>query len=129
MTQPRLVFVALKTSDLEAAVRFYRDVVGVPLEAAYTEPREAPDAAWLGGSHYEHSWREGGYLHFALFPTVEAEEPSSARIGFFVEDVERVRERALAGGIPVVSEPRDEPWGRTAGLADPDGNIVTITQR
>jgi predicted enzyme related to lactoylglutathione lyase len=129
VTEARLAFVALMTSDVEAAARFYRDVVGVPLEEAYTEAPEAPDPDWLGGAHREYSWREGAYLHFALFPTAAGEPPSSARIGFFVEDVDAVRERALAVGAPVVAEARAEPWGRTAALADPDGNVVTVTER
>ena len=59
----RMVFVALHTSGLEKSIAFYRDVFGVPLE-----PDNRPgDDAWIGGSHAELSWREGAYLHFALF--------------------------------------------------------------
>jgi hypothetical protein len=30
--------------------------------------------------------------------------------------------------VEVVSEPRREPWGKTARYLDPDGNIVSITE-
>ncbi len=59
----RLVFVALNTSDLQESTAFYRDVIGVPLE---TDNRPGDDP-WMAGPHAELSWRDGSYLHFALF--------------------------------------------------------------
>jgi catechol 2,3-dioxygenase-like lactoylglutathione lyase family enzyme len=129
VSAPRLVFVALKTRDLEASTTFYRDVVGVPLETAHTEPPEQPDPWWLGGPHREYSWRDGAYLHLALFPLSAGEAPSSARIGFFADSLDAVHERAVAHGVPVLSRSRAEPWGRTSAYADPDGNVVTVTER
>jgi hypothetical protein len=61
----RLILVILHASDLDASLRVYRDVFGVPLEPGRNEPTGDP---WMGGHHAELSWREGAYLHFALFP-------------------------------------------------------------
>jgi predicted enzyme related to lactoylglutathione lyase len=127
VSQARLVFVALTVRDLEASTRFYRDVIGVPLVPGYTEPRDEP--GWLGGSHSECAWREGAYLHFALFPAREGEEPVAAPIGFAVDDLATVHERATAAGVEVLREARTEPWGRTAAYADPDGNAISVTER
>src|SRR5205085_11648547 len=50
-------------------------------------------------------------------------------LGFYVDDLATAHARAVAAGAEVVREPRDEPWGRTAAYRDPDGNLVTLTQR
>lgn len=47
----------------------------------------------------------------------------------YVDDVDEVF--ALAGdrGVETVAEPADMPWGeRVAWIADPDGNLVMLTQ-
>lgn len=116
MAASRLVFVGLRVRDLEASARFYREAIGVPLEPGSGSEEE----------HREYSWREGGYLHFALFP---GGTTSGAWVGFDVEDVSAAHERAVAAGAEVVHEPRDEPWGRTSSYRDPDGNLVALTQR
>jgi predicted RNase H-like nuclease len=59
----------------------------------------------------------------------EAGVTQNAEIGFFVDDVEEAHRRAVDAGAQVVREPGDEPWGRTAAYHDPDGNVVTLTQR
>jgi predicted RNase H-like nuclease/predicted enzyme related to lactoylglutathione lyase len=116
MTESRLAFVALRVSDLERSARFYRDAIGVPLE-----PGRGADEL-----HLEYSWREGAYLHFALF----AGEPTrGAWVTFHVDDLDAAHERAVTAGAEVVEPPHDEPWGRTAAYHDPDGTIVGLTER
>jgi predicted enzyme related to lactoylglutathione lyase len=116
----RLVFVALRVRDLEASARFYRDAFGIPLRAAGGSDEE---------THYEYSWRDGAYLHFALFPAAPGEESRRAEVAFFVDDVDVAHARAVAAGADVTAAPHSEPWGRTAAYRDPDGNAVGLTQR
>jgi len=116
----RLVFVALRVRDLEASARFYRDAFGIPLRAAGGSDEE---------THYEYSWRDGAYLHFALFPAAPGEQSRRAEVAFFVDDVDVAHARAVASGADVTAAPHSEPWGRTAGYRDPDGNAVGLTQR
>jgi predicted RNase H-like nuclease/predicted enzyme related to lactoylglutathione lyase len=117
MAEPRLVFVALRVADLERAASFYRRAFGVSLHEG--QPPEL---------HAEASWREGAYLHFALFPA-DDERTTNAHVGFEVDDLDRAHVRALAEGAEVVQEPQEEPWGCTAGYRDLDGNLVTLTER
>lgn len=118
MPEPRLAFLALHVRDLDRSLRFYRDALGIPLEWSGRDVPGEPD-------HLEVSWREGAYLHFALFPGGTTQ---GAHASFFVDDVEAAHARAVAAGAHVVQEPRDEPWGRTAAYRDPDGNLVALTQ-
>ena len=117
MSSTRLVFVALRVRDVAASAWFYHEAFGVPFEAG--QPLR---------SHAEVSWREGAYLHLALFPG-DPGVTANAELGFFVDDVGAAHARAVAAGAEVVREPRDEPQGRTAAYRDPDGNLVTLTQR
>ena len=124
----RLIVVILHASDLEKSLHFYRDAVGLPLEAGFNEPE---GDSWYGGHHAELSWREGAYLHFALFPSRPPNHhvTSGAEIGLLVDSVSGIHQRLVRSGAEVLHEPRDEPWGVTARYLDPDGNVVGITAR
>jgi lactoylglutathione lyase len=47
----------------------------------------------------------------------------------YVDDVDEAVARTGAGGVEIVAEPVDMPWGeRNAWIVDPDGNLVMLTQ-
>jgi len=106
VTAPQLTDVTLAVADVDRTARFYRDAFGVLVEE--------------GGA-------PGEGVRLAAAPAEGTE--SAVRVAFLVEDLSRAHARALAAGAPVVQEPRAEPWGRRASYLDPDGNVVTLTER
>ena len=124
----RLMLIILHCEEIDRSVAFYRDLLGVPLERDRNEPDLDP---WMGGVHDEYSWREGAYLHFALFPARPPLRPVStgAQIGFMVDDIMPIHDALRDAGVEVLHAPRSEPWGQTGRYLDPDGNVVNLTSR
>jgi catechol 2,3-dioxygenase-like lactoylglutathione lyase family enzyme len=125
----RLIFLALWVTDLEASARFYRDLLGVPLHAGFNEPVGDP---WIDGDHYECSWRDGAYLHFALFAArPDGPTTTGAELSFVTADVDAKHDELMAKGVDVVHGPRtwDAEQLRMARYRDPDGNVVAFTER
>jgi predicted enzyme related to lactoylglutathione lyase len=118
MEEERVVFMALRTLNYESVVRFYRDLVGVPLEA-----EDHGDE----GPYSEHSWHEP-YFHFAIFPIEPGEEPTRIELSFNSKNVRDFHARAVAAGTKVLQEPAQMPWGLSGVYLDPDGNIVGVTE-
>lgn len=114
-------YVILYVADLDASVRFYRDVLGLPYR--FTD------------AGYAEFGTEG--TRFALYERRRAEwltgvtvtPGPAAEIVLVVDDVDADARRLAALGTPVLSGPADRPWGhRTVHIGDPDGFIVELAQ-
>lgn len=123
MTVGRIILLVLEVADVERALGFYRDLLGVPLRR---DLDHGGTDRWISGDHAAHSWH-GSFLHFALYKS-KGVVTRDAQLGFPVGDLEAMHAKLVAAGIPVDVAPRDEPWGRTARYRDPDGNSVSLTQ-
>jgi catechol 2,3-dioxygenase-like lactoylglutathione lyase family enzyme len=98
--------------DLDAAVRFFRDLLGLPLERT--------DATWAEASVGEtrfalHAWHEG------------APEPGSAgiNISFHVENVDAAAAQLREAGVEVGPVQR-EPYGAHCTVTGPEGYVFSL---
>jgi lactoylglutathione lyase len=120
--------VNLYTRDIEAGLRFYRDLLGF-VETFRTSTEGVP-------SHVELSLN-GFVLGLGSVEAardvhgVEASPGSPAMVlVVWTEDVDAAYERLVAAGVPALQPPRNAGNNnRNALLRDPDGNLVEIVAK
>jgi lactoylglutathione lyase len=109
----RLNVVYLYVSEMKRSLRFYRDLLGIPLEG---------DGDWQEASL--------GGTRFALHLVHEGIGPlssGSVHVNLEVTDLERATERLRAAGLEVEETMRDD-WGAAARITDPDGYELYLFQ-
>ena len=102
----------LQTSDLEAAERFFVDLLGfsVRKREAFTDGRP------LMVTHQGLGLTNGA----------PGEPGAVEHIAFRVSGVRALAERARAAGAVILKEPGPGPYGLTVYVADPDGNRIEL---
>lgn len=109
--------ILLRPGDPARSRRFYRETLGL---AVYREfgPADHPGTVFfLGQSLLEVSGEGPG------------EAGSTVKLWIQVRDVHAEHRRLAGLGVPVVREPRQEPWGLVEmWIADPDGIPVVLVQ-
>ena len=135
--EPRIDAITLAVDDLERALAFYRDglglespgVIGTEFEGNETNPAGAVAMFRLGRG-----------LILSLYPGTELAKDAripfeAARSGAFSighavasrEEVDAVLTRAEAAGATVTRPAQDLPWGIYAGyFRDPDGHLWEV---
>ena len=120
--------VNLYTRDIEAGIRFYRDLLG--FKEIFRTPKAGPP------THVE--FKVGGFT--LGLGTVEAAKrvhgvdaspgsPAMALV-FWTDDVDREFNRLRSAGVPMVQPPHDTGNdNRNALFSDPDGNLVEIVSK
>lgn len=128
--------------DLERAVAFYRDVVGLEVRSRYE--RIGPGIEQVigyEGTHLTiaHMGAAGGAQTLELIqylnpppdrrPTGERSVLGASHLAIQVDDIEECFERLVAGGAKPLNPPTELAPGRTACyLQDPDGNWLELIQ-
>ncbi len=129
--KPRITVITLGVSDLEGAVSFYRDGLGLPTEG-------------IVGTQYEHGAvaffeLEGG-LRLALWPRASLAHDSGVPVtapcatelslGHNVAskaEVDAVMEQVRRAGAMIVKPAHDTFWGGYSGyFQDPDGHLWEV---
>ena len=109
--------VIIWTEQFEEMLRFYRDVLGLPLRGA--KP---------GFANFE--W--GSFrLSVASHDGVQGQsrDPLRVMVNFAVDDIFAAHRRLTESGVAFLRSPEQEPWGGwVATLADPDGNTLQLLQ-
>ncbi|MEV6964200.1 VOC family protein [Hamadaea sp. NPDC051192] len=120
--------VNLYTRDIEAGIRFYRDLLGLT-ETFRTPVEGVPEHVEL---------RAGGFTiglgTVAAAKRVHGMDAEPGRpamvLVLWADDVDKEFERLAAAGVPVVQPPHDTGNdNRNALIQDPDGNLVEIVSK
>lgn len=118
-------YVVLVVEDVDRSVRFYCDLLGLPLAH-----RSGPFAQLATGVT-----RVALYERAAMATTLGRDLlPASAdapgfELGFKVDDCDAAYDELVIAGATRDTPPTDRPWGqRTAYVRDPDGHLVELAQ-
>ncbi len=135
---------AIGVKDMESALGFYRDLLGLKVDLDRIERGGTPDerrAVYL-------RWEDGPDSTFIVLGQtkniITGEPLKMNQLGyhhfaFWVEDLEETLEKLKAAGVPIRSGPNtmDSGWYGEDGstqvtttvFQDPDGNFVQLDQR
>jgi catechol 2,3-dioxygenase-like lactoylglutathione lyase family enzyme len=148
MTVTRIDHVGITVSDLDRALGFYRDLLGLRVIADTTvaEPEVAEllglDSVQLRIADLDSGDGRIVELLQYLQPkgrriAYESSDSATAHVGFTVDDLDALRGRLTAAGVSIVSRRQitiSEPGGAFDGaiclyVRDPDGVILELVQR
>ena len=121
-------FVNLYTHDIEAGIRFYRDLLGFK-ETFRTPKQGTPEHVELTLNGFGVGL---GTVEAAKRIHGVAATPGSPAMVIVVwtGDVDRAFDRLKSAGVPVLQPPHDTGnSNRNALLRDPDGNLVEIVSK
>jgi catechol 2,3-dioxygenase-like lactoylglutathione lyase family enzyme len=135
--QPRIHAITLAVADLERALAFYRDGLGLESTGIFgaefagdeTNPSGAVAMFYLQGGLILSVWPRSELAKDALIPfgPPKTGEFSLGHAVASKEEVDALIARAEAAGATVTQSPRDRPWGIYAGyFRDPDGHLWEI---
>lgn len=123
--QLRLV---VEAEDYDAALTFYRDVLGLPEQEAYQGDDDGRVTILDAGRA---TLELSNPAQVRMIDRVEADgRPSlKLRVAFEVEDAAAATRQAVAGGAELVAEPRETPWrSLNSRLNGPAGLQLTLFQ-
>jgi uncharacterized protein len=137
---PRIHVITLAVLDLDRALEFYRDGLGLDTRGVVATEFTG-DESTPAGAIAIFELADG--LILALYPRAELAkdanisiEPPTAggfSIGHIVDskaDVDALLQRAQAAGATLTDQPHDRPWGIYSGyFRDPDGHLWEIICR
>jgi catechol 2,3-dioxygenase-like lactoylglutathione lyase family enzyme len=120
-----LDYVVLIVEDLDRALQFYTEVLGLRLG------HRSGDYAQLATG----ATRVGLYKRDAMSKTLgmqlkkPAQDAPGFEIGFKVSDVDAAFSELVGRGASPAMPPTTRPWGqRTAYVRDPDGHLIELAQ-
>ena len=140
--------VAVGVRDMERALTFYRDVLGLRVRMDLMEdipPMNGKPARKRRGVYM--CWSEGPQESFLVLDQQDEQHGEPAQVfqvgihhfGFWVDDVDAIAARASAAGFRLLTKPGigdDKTYGEPPGkkmkacfMLDPDGNCVQVDQR
>ena len=111
--------VFIKSKDPKALSAWYRDVLGIPLEA------------WGGAKLAYDAPGHPAVMVWSAFPeTTTYMEPSTREVmlNFAVDDLDAFLKRLEAKGVKILKRDDSDPSGHFAWILDPDGTKIEFWQ-
>lgn len=109
-----LYSIAVFVTDIERAVTFYRDTLGLPLTKRGS----------FGAEFLEQEPHLG--VHPANHPNAKKLVGRETGLTFHVPDLLHFCGILHDRGVRFVTEPTKQSWGVMAMIADPDGNVMAL---
>jgi len=108
----KLTYVMKFVSNMDDAVKFYRDTLGLPLKS------QSP------------GWSEfaTGSTVLALHPSSERNPPGMVELGFSVDDLQAFHAAMAAKGVTFPMPPREQDFGSLAQFLDSEGSACSVSQ-
>ncbi len=108
--------VLLRPGDPARSRAFYREVLGLAVYREFGPPEDPGLVFFLGNGLLEVAGRS-------------EEPPRGLALWLQVRDVAAEHARLRAAGVPVLREPRQEPWGLVEmWVTDPDGVLIALVE-
>jgi lactoylglutathione lyase len=108
--------IILLVSDLDASVKYYEDILGLPIKT------KSPD--WVEFFNRDTT--------LALHPAKKAKDTMKTGmgilVGFMVSDLESTAKQLQEKKVKFVKEPKNESFGKHAIIEDPDGYWISIAE-
>jgi predicted enzyme related to lactoylglutathione lyase len=105
-----LTYAIVTTDDVPRARQFYTEKLGLTTEDE------------IGDEFSQFTTRAGSM--WAIMSRPEHAGPGGAELYLEVDDVDAAYRTWKERGVEPVSEPHDEPFGRTFAFKDPDGRVL-----
>jgi catechol 2,3-dioxygenase-like lactoylglutathione lyase family enzyme len=129
--KPRITVITLGVDDLEKAVAFYRDGLGLPTDGIVGQEFEHGAVAFfeLQSGLRLALWARADIAHDTALPR-SGRSPTELTLGHNVsrrEEVDVVMAQAARAGARIVKPAQDTFWGGYAGyFADPDDHLWEV---
>jgi catechol 2,3-dioxygenase-like lactoylglutathione lyase family enzyme len=129
--KPRISVLTIGVDDLERALRFYRDGLGLPTKGIIGTEFERGAVAFFDLQHGVKlaAWERDNLAHDSGLPRGPA-SPTEFSIGHNVasaQEVDAVMDQAAEAGARVVKPAGKTVWGGYAGyFQDPDGHLWEV---
>ena len=113
--------VILLVSDIERSVKFYKDVLGLPVKTK--------SADWVEFFNRETT--------LALHPIKKGKNKSihkeiktgtATLVGFMVSDLDSTAKILKENHVEFFKEPKNESFGKHAIVKDPDGHLISVAE-
>ena len=108
--------VILLVSDMKKSVKFYRDVLHLPIKSQSGEWTEFFNTGTVIALHPKRKVK------------VSLEAGGGILVGFMVNDLDTTVSKLKQQYVKFFKEPKEEAFGKHTIIEDPDGHLISIAQ-